>query len=114
GSHVRTVQLRARPTKSESYLTRFGKERGSRIPLTAFVPLCLCAVALAVLGTVVTRRGPTVQAASQAENESYLNGFYDKAPVGTARKFDWRYRVSERGAGQVTTAPWLTTASDRT
>ena len=25
--------LRARPTKSESYLTRFGKERGSRIPL---------------------------------------------------------------------------------
>ena len=25
-------------------------------PWTAFVPLCLCAVALAVLGTVVTRR----------------------------------------------------------
>jgi hypothetical protein len=25
--------LRARPTKSESYLRRFGKERGSRIPL---------------------------------------------------------------------------------
>jgi hypothetical protein len=27
------IALRARPTKSESYLTRFGKERGSRIPL---------------------------------------------------------------------------------
>jgi MFS transporter, CP family, cyanate transporter len=32
-------------------------------PWTAFVPLCLCAVALAVLGTVVTRRSPAVQAA---------------------------------------------------
>jgi CP family cyanate transporter-like MFS transporter len=32
-------------------------------PWTAFVPLCLCAIALAVLGTVVTRRSPAVQAA---------------------------------------------------
>ena len=31
-------------------------------PWTAFVPLCLCAVALAVLGTVVTRCSPAVQA----------------------------------------------------
>jgi MFS transporter, CP family, cyanate transporter len=30
-------------------------------PWTAFVPLCLCAVALAVFGTVVTRRSPAVQ-----------------------------------------------------
>jgi IS30 family transposase len=29
----RGKELRARPTKSESHLTRFGKERGSRIPL---------------------------------------------------------------------------------
>jgi cyanate permease len=32
-------------------------------PWTAFVPLCLCAVALTVLGTIATRRRPAVQAA---------------------------------------------------
>jgi MFS transporter, CP family, cyanate transporter len=31
-------------------------------PWTAFVPLCLCAVALAVLGTIATGRSPAVQA----------------------------------------------------
>jgi CP family cyanate transporter-like MFS transporter len=30
-------------------------------PWTAFVPLCLCAVALTVLGTLATRRSPSVQ-----------------------------------------------------
>jgi CP family cyanate transporter-like MFS transporter len=30
-------------------------------PWTAFVPLCLCAVALAVLGTIASRRSPAVQ-----------------------------------------------------
>jgi len=34
-------------------------------PWTAFVPLCLCAVALAVLGTVVTRRSPDRSKAAQ-------------------------------------------------
>jgi MFS transporter, CP family, cyanate transporter len=31
-------------------------------PWTVFVPLCLCSVALAVLGTIATRRHPPVEA----------------------------------------------------
>jgi hypothetical protein len=46
--------------------------------------------------------------------EAALNTRQRRTSTALTGAFDWRYRVSERGAGQVTTAPWLTTASDRT